>query len=222
VCSDQKRNILFTPCGHVTVCSGCSSRVKKCLLCKEFVDDRRPIGDCTVCTDNPAQVLFKPCNHMVACASCAPFMKRCVECRENIENKIAFNVCCGGKDDNLEKADDNSETTVDISGSSTTLPASTNNTSINNSLGHNTGAPKTRNKESVPSEEKTKDASMRDVQKLQQQLADIKEQTMCPVCLDRLKNMIFLCGHGTCQMCGDRMSECPICRKPVERRILLY
>ena len=47
-------------------------------------------------------------------------------------------------------------------------------------------------------------------------------QTMCPVCLDRLKNMIFLCGHGTCQMCGDRMSECPICRKTVERRILLY
>ena len=64
--------------------------------------------------------------------------------------------------------------------------------------------------------------AVRDVQKLQQQLADIKEQTMCPVCLDRLKNMIFLCGHGTCQMCGDRMSECPICRKTVERRILLY
>ena len=67
-----------------------------------------------------------------------------------------------------------------------------------------------------------RDANLRDVQKLQQQLADIKEQTMCPVCLDRLKNMIFLCGHGTCQMCGDRMSECPICRKTVERRILLY
>ena len=67
-----------------------------------------------------------------------------------------------------------------------------------------------------------RDTSLRDVQKLQQQLADIKEQTMCPVCLDRLKNMIFLCGHGTCQMCGDRMSECPICRKTVERRILLY
>ena len=45
---------------------------------------------------------------------------------------------------------------------------------------------------------------------------------MCPVCLDRLKNMIFMCGHGTCQMCGDRMSECPICRKPVEKRIILY
>ena len=99
-----------------------------------------------------------------------------------------------------------------------------------------------------------KDTSNSDVQKLQEQLNDIKEQvcnllcvvyihrvilnktnihffnlnstnfsqTMCPVCLDRLKNMIFLCGHGTCQMCGDRMSECPICRKTVERRILLY
>jgi len=67
-----------------------------------------------------------------------------------------------------------------------------------------------------------KDKTHSDVQKLQQQLNDIKEQTMCPVCLDRLKNMIFLCGHGTCQMCGDRMSECPICRKTVERRILLY
>merc|ERR1719491_1341871 len=67
-----------------------------------------------------------------------------------------------------------------------------------------------------------KDTTHSDVQKLQQQLNDIKEQTMCPVCLDRLKNMIFLCGHGTCQMCGDRMSECPICRKTVERRILLY
>lgn len=68
----------------------------------------------------------------------------------------------------------------------------------------------------------SRDTSNSDIQKLQQQLQDIKEQTMCPVCLDRLKNMIFLCGHGTCQMCGDRMSECPICRKQVEKRILLY
>jgi E3 ubiquitin-protein ligase mind-bomb len=66
------------------------------------------------------------------------------------------------------------------------------------------------------------DTSLADIQKLQQQLQDIKDQTCCPVCMDRLKNMIFLCGHGTCQMCGDRMHECPICRKPIEKRILLY
>lgn len=61
-----------------------------------------------------------------------------------------------------------------------------------------------------------------DVQKLQQQLQDIKEQTMCPVCFDRTKNMVFLCGHGTCQMCGDQIEGCPICRKTVEKRILLF
>ena len=63
-----------------------------------------------------------------------------------------------------------------------------------------------------------RDNSNTDIQKLQQQLQDIKEQvslhnilisllftvqtnsilfqlqTMCPVCMDRLRNMIFLCG----------------------------
>ena len=43
VCSDQRREVLFTPCGHVTVCEQCSVRVKKCLLCKEYVDDRRKV-----------------------------------------------------------------------------------------------------------------------------------------------------------------------------------
>lgn len=45
---------------------------------------------------------------------------------------------------------------------------------------------------------------------------------MCPVCFDRIKNMIFLCGHGTCQMCGDQIDGCPICRKAVEKRILIF
>ena len=65
-------------------------------------------------------------------------------------------------------------------------------------------------------------AATQDIVKLTQQLNDIKEHTSCPVCMDRLKNMVFLCGHATCQLCGDRMTECPICRKPVEKRVLLY
>ncbi len=47
-----------------------------------------------------------------------------------------------------------------------------------------------------------RDTSMRDVQKLQQQLADIKEQTMCPVCLDRSGHGVgggdWLTGEGGC------------------------
>jgi len=238
VCSDQRRNVLFAPCGHITVCSGCSPRVKKCLLCKEYVDDRTIIGDCLVCTDNAANVLFKPCLHMVSCENCAPVMKKCVECRATIDEKVPFFVCCGGKQANKDRKVVNITAAPDgaaggLGHLNTTPPALQNNagqavalqhTAVNQlatQLAAQTLNP-VNNTENAVMNNGGRDTSLRDVQKLQQQLADIKEQTMCPVCLDRLKNMIFLCGHGTCQMCGDRMSECPICRKTVERRILLY
>lgn len=37
VCSDGKREILFSPCGHVTCCNACAPRVKKCLICRDNV-----------------------------------------------------------------------------------------------------------------------------------------------------------------------------------------
>lgn len=40
VCSDLKKDILFQPCGHITCCSACAPRVKKCLMCRETVVDR--------------------------------------------------------------------------------------------------------------------------------------------------------------------------------------
>ena len=43
VCSDQKRDTLFLPCGHVSACWTCSERVKKCLICKEYVDERKKV-----------------------------------------------------------------------------------------------------------------------------------------------------------------------------------
>ncbi|UJR29793.1 hypothetical protein I4U23_017339 [Adineta vaga] len=57
---------------------------------------------------------------------------------------------------------------------------------------------------------------------LQQQLEEIREQVHCPICMDRLKDMIFLCGHGVCQNCGNRLQEYPICRKQIEKSIILY
>ncbi|KAI4905210.1 hypothetical protein NFI96_011039, partial [Prochilodus magdalenae] len=243
VCSDMKRDTLFGPCGHIATCSLCSPRVKKCLICKDQVQSRTKvrkssstssyfirqalkgaaccavllpkhlqaqcspntgqvtvlfpqIEECVVCSDKKAAVLFQPCGHMCACENCASLMKKCVQCRAVVERRTPFVLCCGGK--GMEDATDDEDLT---SGNIPALQRDKDNTNVN-----------------------------ADVQKLQQQLQDIKEQTMCPVsvctmcpvCLDRLKNMIFMCGHGTCQLCGDRMSECPICRKAIERRILLY
>ncbi|XP_043276401.1 E3 ubiquitin-protein ligase MIB1 isoform X2 [Venturia canescens] len=195
VCSDGKREMLFSPCGHVACCNPCGPRVKKCLICRENVVSRVKIEECVVCSDRKAGVLFRPCGHMCACESCATLMKKCVQCRTQIQHMVPMSICCGGGGTISEvKADPEEE------------PAPVN-TGTGEAALMNNGS---------------RDTSHSDIQKLQQQLQDIKEQTMCPVCLDRLKNMIFLCGHGTCQMCGDRMSECPICRKAVDKRILLY
>ncbi|XP_070556888.1 LOW QUALITY PROTEIN: E3 ubiquitin-protein ligase MIB1-like [Ptychodera flava] len=200
VCSDMKRDTLFGPCGHVATCSLCSPRVKKCLLCKEPVQSRTKIEECVVCSDKKASTLFhlfQPCGHMCACSSCSILMKKCVQCRAHIDKIVPFIVCCGGKAPSVNIQQ------VGPSNVNMTQQQHPKDTQTQNA---NQNRPNNAN----------------DVQKLQQQLQDIKDQTMCPVCLDRLKNMIFLCGHGTCQMCGDRMTECPICRKAVEKRILLY
>ncbi|KAK4879201.1 hypothetical protein RN001_007347 [Aquatica leii] len=195
VCSDAKRDMLFQPCGHVTCCSGCAPRVKKCLICRESVVNRIKIEECMVCSDKKSAVLFKPCGHMCVCDSCSQIMKKCVMCRAQIELMVPMTVCSGGLGTICEVKPE-----IELE----PIP-STSDVNIQGPLMNN-GNRDTSN----------------DIQKLQQQLQDIKEQTMCPVCLDRLKNMIFLCGHGLCQMCGDQMTECPICRKAVEKRILLY
>uniref|UniRef100_A0A8D8UEG3 RING-type E3 ubiquitin transferase n=1 Tax=Cacopsylla melanoneura TaxID=428564 RepID=A0A8D8UEG3_9HEMI len=209
ICSDLKRDILFQPCGHVACCSVCAPRVKKCLICREPVEKRIKIEECMVCSLKKASVLFKPCYHMVACESCASLMKKCVQCRTQIDHMHPMVVCCGGPGiiSEVQHTTDQPEEEnavalpLNTTAAAALVEASTSGALMNNG---------------------SRDTSTSDIQKLQQQLQDIKEQTMCPVCLDRLKNMIFLCGHGTCQMCGDRMSECPICRKAVEKRILLY
>ncbi|XP_014471068.1 PREDICTED: E3 ubiquitin-protein ligase MIB1 [Dinoponera quadriceps] len=207
VCSDSKREMLFSPCGHVACCNACAPRVKKCLICRENVLLRVKIEECVVCSDRKADVLFRPCGHMCACESCATLMKKCVQCRAQIQHMVPLSVCCGGGGDvTYVKGCNASGTISDVKADPEEEPVPSN-TGVGEALLMNNGS---------------RDTSHSDIQKLQQQLQDIKEQTMCPVCLDRLKNMIFLCGHGTCQMCGDRMSECPICRKAVDKRILLY
>ena len=43
VCSDNKRDTLFGPCGHIIACSICATRMKKCLICKEMIQTRTKV-----------------------------------------------------------------------------------------------------------------------------------------------------------------------------------
>lgn len=29
---------------------------------------------------------------------------------------------------------------------------------------------------------------------------ELRERVMCPICMDNVLNMVFLCGHGVCQV----------------------
>uniref|UniRef100_A0A8C8U3P3 RING-type E3 ubiquitin transferase n=1 Tax=Peromyscus maniculatus bairdii TaxID=230844 RepID=A0A8C8U3P3_PERMB len=196
-------------------------------------NDSETLEECMVCSDMKRDTLFGPCGHIATCSLCSPRVKKCLICKEQVQSRTKIEECvvCSDKKAavlfqpcghmcacencaSLMKKCVQCRAVVErrvpfimcCGGKSSEDP------SDDISSGN------------IPVLQKDKDNTNvnADVQKLQQQLQDIKEQTMCPVCLDRLKNMIFLCGHGTCQLCGDRMSECPICRKAIERRILLY
>ncbi|XP_063713547.1 E3 ubiquitin-protein ligase mib1-like isoform X1 [Symsagittifera roscoffensis] len=230
VCSEMSRDVLFGPCGHVAMCSLCAPRAKKCLICREPVQTRTEIEECVVCSSKKANVLFSPCQHMVACDGCAPLMKKCVQCRVPIDRMSGWTLCCGGQGVPIVVGAAAAATGGNVSFAALNNQVSNNNNQQQNSKVNNSGA---NNNEGGSAQAKVHngahsgsngggDKEREDVSKLKQQLQDLKEQTMCPICLDKLKNMVFMCGHGYCQLCGDQMEECPICRKKVEKRVLLF
>ncbi|XP_039012255.1 E3 ubiquitin-protein ligase RGLG4-like isoform X2 [Hibiscus syriacus] len=48
------------------------------------------------------------------------------------------------------------------------------------------------------------------------------DQSACPICLTNTKDLAFNCGHMTCRECGQRVSNCPICRQRITNRLRLF
>ena len=41
------------------------------------------------------------------------------------------------------------------------------------------------------------------------------EQQLCPVCLERTRDVAFGCGHRACGPCATRLTSCPECRRDI-------
>ncbi|KAL1421081.1 hypothetical protein MTO96_023508 [Rhipicephalus appendiculatus] len=54
------------------------------------------------------------------------------------------------------------------------------------------------------------------------ELRQMKESLDCSICLERRRNVAFLCGHSACAHCAEYLSVCHMCRVPIERKITLY
>ena len=57
---------------------------------------------------------------------------------------------------------------------------------------------------------------------LQRRLNEMEENILCSICMERKRDMAFLCGHTVCGQCGDALRTCHMCRKPITKKINLY
>ncbi|XP_002086414.2 E3 ubiquitin-protein ligase mind-bomb [Drosophila yakuba] len=208
VCSDRRAAVFFRPCGHMVACEHCSALMKKCVLCRTQIDEILSFSLCCGGGGRPEKV-------SVAAGGMASVGLPLPD--ERFMEAAAAAACANASGHSVAM---NNTVVTPVAGSSNQLNSQNNLLAAAAASSNVSNLAATGNAIVAPSN--VNNFQMDDVQKLKQQLQDIKEQTMCPVCFDRIKNMVFLCGHGTCQMCGDQIEGCPICRKTVEKRILLF
>lgn len=193
VCSENKPDTMFLPCNHMITCNSCSVKVKRCLKCRQDVTGKVKIEECVVCTDKMASVQFSPCGHVCVCEDCSARMKKCIQCRVPLDSKTGI----GAK----INSDRNKNDYLERDGSN-----------LGNNCTQEKRSSDTESEQQLPSSSS----------KSERPQSDCSDNENCPVCLYRARNMAFLCGHRVCQFCGDRLEDCPICRKKVQSRILLY
>lgn len=202
----------------MVACDHCAPIMKKCVQCRTAIEQMVPLKVCCGSTGTISKIVHSDDHRKDA---------QILQGTNHNGHNINMNNC--------NSINNNKLNVTATPSSSTTAQSTYNNLNTNNlhnnNLMHssNLSAPNNNNIASTSTTASSKPTDPEynvnmfdDMQKLQQQLQDIKEQTMCPVCFDRIKNMVFLCGHGVCQYCGDQIEGCPICRKTVEKRILLF
>jgi len=60
------------------------------------------------------------------------------------------------------------------------------------------------------------------VRYLESKIAEIEEANSCGICMERAKNVVFLCGHGACVNCAQSLKSCHMCRKTITKKINIY
>ncbi|XP_055589973.1 E3 ubiquitin-protein ligase MIB2, partial [Uranotaenia lowii] len=57
---------------------------------------------------------------------------------------------------------------------------------------------------------------------LESKIIEIEETHCCSICMERRRNVAFLCGHGACSKCAETLKICHMCRKTITKKINLY
>lgn len=57
---------------------------------------------------------------------------------------------------------------------------------------------------------------------LENKIQEYEESHYCSICMERIRDVAFLCGHGSCSHCAETLRTCHMCRKTIVKKINLY
>lgn len=57
---------------------------------------------------------------------------------------------------------------------------------------------------------------------LENKIMEIEETHSCSICMERVRDVAFLCGHSACSRCAETLKICHMCRKQIVKKINLY
>ncbi|XP_075541745.1 E3 ubiquitin-protein ligase MIB2-like isoform X4 [Dermacentor variabilis] len=67
-----------------------------------------------------------------------------------------------------------------------------------------------------------RETNQRTQEELDTRLRDLEDRHMCGICMEKPRDVAFLCGHGSCSVCAGNLDLCHMCRQPIEKKISLY
>ncbi|KAM7312463.1 E3 ubiquitin-protein ligase MIB2 isoform X1 [Ixodes scapularis] len=69
---------------------------------------------------------------------------------------------------------------------------------------------------------RARQASLERLRYLESKVQEMEESQGCSICMERRRNVAFLCGHGACALCAQTLRTCHMCRKAIAKKIYLY
>ena len=198
-------------------------------------------AECRMC-NKPANCQFKPCDHVISCGDCVDFFKRCYICKEAVEShkkititiqkicvlcdeleaNVRFMPCnhnevCLGCAPRIKKC---IKCQTVITGK-TDLQGNDASTAAMAAVASTSGASSLFDGASGAARDAF-GASNEELAQLRSKLEQLEDAALCQICIERPKNVVFLCGHIFCQVCASSLQLCPICRQVVSRMIPIY
>uniref|UniRef100_A0A1A9WEY4 RING-type E3 ubiquitin transferase n=1 Tax=Glossina brevipalpis TaxID=37001 RepID=A0A1A9WEY4_9MUSC len=74
----------------------------------------------------------------------------------------------------------------------------------------------------IPNSDTASIASVDRLRYLENKIQEYEESHYCSICMERTRDVAFLCGHGACSRCAETLRTCHMCRKTILRKINLY